>query len=391
MGLKIICSGYIVRYPLGGISWHHLQYLIGLSRLGHEVTFLEHYGWPNSCYDAARNIMTEDPGYGIAYLLRLLRPYGLDKNWCYIGHDENACGMSREHLAELCRECDLYLNLSNINWIPELEHCRRRALIDTDPVFTQIGAHGLGGPFAQYHSLFTFGENVHRPGCDMPTAGVRWQPTRQPVVLDEWPVESGDRRAPFTTVAHWSPLGDHEHEGKVYGMKDREFQPFFALPRTIHESMEMALSAPLDIQHRLAEGGWRLVNALEVSLDPWAYQTYLRGSRAEFAVAKHGYVVTRCGWFSERSTSYMASGRPVVVQDTGFSDWLPTGLGVISFNTPDEVPGAIEDINSRYELHCEAARSLVEEYFDARKVLDSLLDRAMNASGGVPFDLPPAE
>jgi hypothetical protein len=368
---------------MGGFSWHHLQYLIGLSRLGHEVTFLEDYGLSDSCYDPVRNIMTADPSYGIAYLLRLLQPYGLDQNWCYLSEDGTSYGMSREHLTQLCRECDLYLNLSNVNWIPELEGCRRRILIDTDPVFTQIGAHGMCHRFEQHHLLFTFGENVHQPGCDMPTGGVCWQRTRQPVVLDLWPVEPGDRSAPFTTVASWSPFGDHIHEGRVYGMKNRELERFFSLPQISGEPMEMALAGtkPQQVQRRLLEGGWQILDGWGVTRDPWMYQNYLRASRAEFSVAKHGYVVSRCGWFSERSACYLASSRPVVVQNTGFSDWLEVGVGVIPFSTPEEALHGIQDINNRYELHCRVARDIAEEYFDARKVLSSLIERAMSSSG----------
>jgi len=357
------------------MSWHHLQYLIGLSRLGHEVAFFETYGWPNSCYDPGRSMMTSDPAYGMDYLVRLLEPFGLKDRWCYLAEDGTAYGMPRARLAEFCADCDLYLNLSNINWTPELEQCRRRVLVDTDPVFTQIGAHGLGGPFENYHALFTLAGNVHKTGCDMPTAGLQWKPTRQPVVLDLWPVDAGDPARPFTTVSSWSPIGDCEHRGRVYGMKNREFEPFFSLPRDTGEAMEMALSAPCEIRERLTNGGWRLVDPLKATADPWTYQRYLSRSRAEFSVAKHGYVVTRCGWFSERSAGYMASGRPVLVQDTGFSDWMETGTGVIAFKTREDVLAGIEAINSQYERHCRAARALAEEYFDARKVLSDLLAR----------------
>jgi hypothetical protein len=377
MTLKIICSGHLVRHPLGGHSWHHLQYLVGLQRLGHDVTFFEHYGWPSSCFDPASNIMTGDPSYGISYLLELLRPHGLEHGWCYLAEDGTAYGMPRERLAQHCRESDLYLNLSNINWIPEVEQCERRILLDTDPVFTQIGAHGLGGPYTRYHALFTYGENVHRPGCHMPTGGVRWLPTRQPVVLDLWPVEAGDPSGPFTTVMNWSPLGDRWYQGRLYGQKDRSFEPFFSLPHDTGERMELAANLPPTVQARLIDNGWRLASPREVTRDPWVYQRYLRASRAEFSVAKHGYVVTRCGWFSERSAAYLASGRPVLVQNTGFPDWLKPGAGVITFETTDEARKGIEEINASYEFHCRAARPIAEEYFDARKVLSNLIERAM--------------
>jgi hypothetical protein len=294
MGLKIVCSGYLIRYPLGGSTWHELQYLVGFQRLGHEVTYFEDYGWPNSCYDAARDEMTADPSYGIAYLQGVLDPNGLEDRWCYLAEDGTAHGMPRERLAQLCRECDVYFNVGNINWIPELEHCRRRVLVDTDPVFTQIGGHGLGGPFSRYHALFTTGENVHKPGCDMPTGGARWMPTRQPVVLDMWPVTPGDPSTPFTTVANWSAYGDREHEGQTYGQKDREFESLMSLPRDTGENMEMAVNATELVLERLADGGWQLSNPLQVTRDPWTYQRYLRASRAEFSVAMRG----RLGGFS---------------------------------------------------------------------------------------------
>jgi hypothetical protein len=377
MGLKIVCSGHLVRYPLGGHSWHHFQYLVALRRLGHEVTFFEDYGWPTSCYDPERNIMTSDPGYGIGYLLELLQPHGLADRWCYLGEDGTAHGMPRERLAQLCRECDIYLTLSNLNWIPELEHCRRRVLVDTDPVLTQIGAHGFGKPFSWYDVLFTYGENVHRSGCSMPTAGVRWLPTRQPVVLDLWPVEPGDPSAPFTSVMNWSSVGDREHEGVIYGEKPREFAPFFCFPRDMGEPMELAINAPPDVQARLIGGGWRLVDARRVTRTPWTYQEYLKASRAEFAVARHAYVSTQCGWFSDRSTAYLAMGRPVILQDTGFSAFLPGDAGLLPYRTRQEAVAAMRQLRANYETHCRAARAVAEAHFDARRVLTSLLEGSL--------------
>lgn len=377
MGLKILCSGHLVRHPVGGHSWHHLQYLVGFRRLGHQVAFFEDYGWPQSCYDPSRDVKTSDPAYGLAYLENLLRPFGMEEEWCYLAEDGRALGMPRERLAEVCRECDVYFNLSNINWIPELEQCRRRALVDTDPVFTQIGAQGLGGPFSWYHALFTYGENVHRPGCDMPTGGAHWLPTRQPVVLDLWPVTPGDPSAPLTSVMNWAPYEQKEHEGRVYGQKDREFEPFITLPRDVGVVMELAVSAPEPVRKRLAGGGWRLADPLEVARDPWTYQRYLSASSAEFCVAKHGYVSTRCGWFSDRSSAYLALGRPVVVQDTGFSDFLPCGAGLLAYRTPGEAGAAIRRLHADYEAHCRAARTLVEEEFDATRVLTDLLERSL--------------
>jgi hypothetical protein len=377
VGLNILCSGYLVRYPLGGHSWHHLQYLVGFQRLGHRVSFFEDHGWPNSCYDPIKADMTSDPSYGIDYIRCLLRPHGLADRWCYLAEDGTSYGMSREQLADACRECDVYVNLSNINWIPELKLCRRRVLIDTDPVFTQIGAFGMGGPFGRYHSLFTYGENVHGPNCEMPDGGARWFPTRQPVVMDLWEAEAGDSSAPFTTVASWSNFGDREYRGRVYGHKNREFEPYFSLPTEVDEPMEVAIDVPSDVRQRLSDGGWRLRDPLEVTLSPQAYQAYLAASRAEFSVAKHAYVTTRSGWFSDRSSAYLASGRPIIVQDTGFSDFLPCGEGLLAFTTPREAKASIRRLTKDYERHRTAARKLIEAYFEASDVLTALLERCI--------------
>jgi len=214
----------------------------------------------------------------------------------------------------------------------------------------------------------------------MPTGGERWFPTRQPIVMDLWPVEPGDIRSPFTTVMNWSPLPDQEYEGHIYGQKDREFEKFFSLPSALGESMQIAVNLPVDVRERLLGGGWKLADPAEVTRDVPSYQRFLRASRAEFSVAKHGYVVTRCGWFSERSAAYLASGRPVVVQDTGFSEWLKTGCGVIAFKNPNEAIAGIEEINRRYDCNCVAARQIAEEYFDSRKVLSEMLERAINSA-----------
>ena len=256
-------------------------------------------------------------------------------------------------------------------------HCRRRVLVDTDPVFTQIHVHGMGQPFSYYDVLVTYGENVHQAGCSMPTDGAHWLPTRQPVVLDLWPVAAGNGAAPFTTVMNWSSIGEHEYEGRVYGEKPREFAPFLPLPQDTGECMELAINAPADVRERLAQGGWRLADALEVTRTPWTYQDYIKASLAEFAVARHGYVSTQCGWFSDRSSAYLAMGRPVILQDTGFSAFLPSHAGLLSYRTRQEALVAIRQVRANYVEHCRAARAVAEEYFDARRVLTDLLEKSL--------------
>jgi len=377
MGLKIVCAGHLFRHPLGGHTWHHLQYLLGFERMGHEVVVVEDFGWDNSCYDAGRDEMTNDPTYGIAYMKKVFKRAQFAGRWCYLAADGIAHGMSRQELAQACRECNVFFNLSNINWIPEFDLCRKRALVDTDPVFTQIGGHGAGGPFSNYQTLFTYGANVHKDHCGMPTAGKRWLPTRQPVVLEMWPVEAGHADAPFTTLINWTAYGDQQHQGRVYGQKDREFEKFFALPKETETAMEIAINGPDEIKNRFVNGGWKLSDPLAISRDPWTYQAYLSKSKAEFCVAKHGYVSTRCGWFSDRSTAYLAMGRPVVLQDTGFSDWIPCGEGLMAYEDHANAVAAVKSVVCDYPRHCRAARRLAEQYLDSHDILDDLLTQTL--------------
>jgi hypothetical protein len=176
---------------------------------------------------------------------------------------------------------------------------------------------------------------------------------------------------------NWASYKDVEFEGRVYGQKNRQFEPFFSLPHETVEVMELAVNAPVEVRERMSKGGWRLADPRQVTQDPWTYQRYLQTSRGEFSVAAHAYVSTRSGWFSDRSSGYLASGRPVVVQDTGFSDFLPCGKGLLPYSTPSEAVAAIKQLRKDYDMHCRAAREVAEEFFDARRVLTDLLERSL--------------
>ena len=377
MSLRIVCATYLVRHPAGGHAWHHLQYLIGLKRLGCSVTAFEDFGWPRSCYDPVADAMTSDPRHGIAFAQPLFREHGLGGDWCYLAEDGTSFGLSRAELVERIAACDVYLDLSGVNRIPELQLARKRVLVDTDPVFTQIGAFGLRVPFESYHALFTYGENAHRPGCTMPTAGRNWLPTRQPVVTALWPSAAGDPGAALTTIVNWSSYGDAVHEGRAFGQKDREFEALFDLPGLTGEAMAVALNGPVAIRQRFSECGWSVLDPLVVAHDPRAYQRFIASSRGEFCVAKHAYVETRCGWFSDRTTGYLAMGRPAVVQDTGFSEFLPVGCGLLAFRTAAEAVACIERLRDDYPRHCRVAREIAELEFEAEMVLGDMLARVV--------------
>jgi len=280
----------------------------------------------------------------------------------------------------MLRSADLLLNLSGVNpmrdWFLNVPH---RVLIDTDPVFTQIRHLKDNKKMrdAQAHTaFFTFGENFGKRECSIPGDGLPWLPTRQPIVLDAWPVRPGRPGANFTTVMQWDSYPAQEHGGRSFGMKSASFNPYLDLPRRTEDKLELAIGSSSAPRDQLRNYGWIVTDPLAVTRTAATYQEFIRDSKAEFTVAKHGYVATRSGWFSERSAAYLASGRPVVTEDTGFADWLRADGGVMAFDSPDSAAAAIERVNRDYARQCRRARAVAEEFFESGAVLNHLLRRA---------------
>jgi hypothetical protein len=380
--LRIIVLGYIVRGPLGGMVWSNLQYLMGLARLGHDVYFVEDSDDYPSCYDPVRDVVDTDASYGLGFAARELERIGLAGRWAYWdAHTSRWLGPCADRILEVCATADLVLNLCGVNpvrsWLLGIEV---RALVDEDPAFTQI--RHLTDPAARDRALhhtvfFSFAENLGASGCAIPDDGFPWQTTRQPVVMDALAVTPAPPDGKFTTVMQWQSYPAREHAGVRYGMKSDSFMPYITLPLRAGPIFEVALGGPGAPRDLLRAKGWLVRDSREPTPDVPTYLRYIQQSRAEWSVAKHGYVVSRSGWFSERSVTYLASGRPVLIQDTGFSDWLPTGAGIVAFASPDQAVAGVEAINSRYGFHSRTARAIAEEYFDSRKVLARLIERAM--------------
>ncbi len=379
--LRIIVLGYVVRGPIGGLAWHHLQYIQGLRDLGHDVYFVEDSDDYPSCYDPSRGVVDKNPSYGLQFAAHAFERLGFGERWCYFdAHTDAWMGPLASHVREICESAELLLNLSGVNplrsWFAEVP---RRAFVDTDPAFTQIRhltdshARALA---AAHNSFFTFAENIGREDCLVPADGFAWQPTRQPVQLDAWAVTPGRREGSWTTVMQWDSYRTREYEGRRYGMKSDSFEMFIDLPARAGPIFEIALGSESAPRDSLRAKDWRLLDPLEVTRDPWSYQEFIRGSKAEWSVAKHGYVASRSGWFSERSAAYLASGRPVLTQQTGFTEWLPSGAGLLAFETLDEALAGLEEIDASYEHHCRAARELAEAFFGAQQVLTHLIERA---------------
>ncbi len=272
---------------------------------------------------------------------------------------------------------DVVLNVMGFLAADEHERGARRVFVDIDPGYPQMWRElGLADMLAGHDRFVTIGENIGRPGCSIPDCGIDWVTTPPPVALDQWPATApGDT---FTTVATWrNPYGTVTYGGVTYGSRVHEFRRFIELPRLVDARFELALDIDARESRDLRElerNGWRLVDPHTAAGTPTAYRRYIQRSRAEFCVAQHMYVATRSGWLSDRSLCYLASGRPVLAQDTGFSDNYPVGEGLIAFSTLEEAAAGVEEIQRNYERHSAAARALAEEHFDARRVLGRLLD-----------------
>jgi hypothetical protein len=381
---RVVVCGYAVRHPLVGQIYTCLHYVFGLRQLGHEVAYVEESGWPGSCYDPVARTYSDDPGAGLDVLRTLLTGIGLDVPVWYVdrGGDRTMRG-EEDDLRDVLRSADLLLNLGGVCWLPEFRLCPRRALVDMDPVFTQHG--GFGYPILADHDvLFTYAANIASPGCSVPTLGLAWWPTLPPVAPELWSAAwpQPDAAAPFTTVANWTAYGTMTVDGRTYGQKDQEFLRLGDLPLRAPRRLELALSGTDGAaREELRCRGWSLRDGHAVSVDAEAYRDYLACSRGEFSVAKHAYVTTRSGWFSDRSVCYLATGRPVVLQNTGFTDWLDAEHGVLAFATPGEALARLHEVEECHERHRLAARQIAEETFGYRVVLPRLLEVALGGPG----------
>jgi hypothetical protein len=378
-GLRIVVVGYLVRAALAGHAWHHLHYVAGLERLGHDVWFLEYGDESACCYDPELDSMVTDPACGLAFAEAAFAAAGLDASWAYHdAHERRWLGPGAAGAESAIERADAVVNLSGAAALAgPLEAVPLRILVDTDPAFTQA-AHLADPDVAEraraHTAFFTFAENVGS-GAELPDDGLPWKPTRQPVVLDLWPPRPAPGDGAYTTVMLWDSYPAAAGNGTRLGLKSDSFEPYVDLPGRVRATLELALGGAAP-RAELAENGWRLRDPRGPSMSLETYQGYIGGSRGEFSVAKHGYVTTNSGWFSERSANYLASGRPVVAQDTGFSDVLPVGEGLLAFHTPDEAVACLEEVEGDHERHSRAARALVEEHFDSQKVLAKLLAEA---------------
>lgn len=368
--LRILLAGMVAGDPRqGGASWAVLQYVAGLSELGHEVVLVEPV--------AAEAL--EPEGTVVPYFRSL--PF-LEGRAAVLARDgEETVGLAYADLLEFARGADLLLNVSGMLRDERLlEVVPVRAFLDLDPGFNQVWqATGTEMGFERHSHCVTVGVRIGAEDCPIPTLGRDWIPTLPPVALAHWPVAGGPpQRDAFTSVGHWRSYGSIEHGGVHYGQRAHALRELFELPRRSGARFELALGIHPDEAgdlRALREHGWSLLDPQAVAGSPGDYASFVRGSKAELGVAKSGYVNSRSGWFSDRSACYLASGRPVVAQDTGFGEALPVGDGLLPFGSVEEAAAAVAGVEGHYARHARAARELAEQHLDSRKVLPRLLER----------------
>jgi hypothetical protein len=354
-----------------GHTWQFLQYLLGFKRLGYDVLLVDRLA---DCDEATT-------ARAVAYVKAVMEEHGLGDAWSVDVGDGTHAGVSRARALSHVAGSDLLINVMGFATDDELlAAAPRRVFLDTDPGFAQMWDElGWSDLLSGSDTHVTIGERIGRDDCSIPTCGLPWVTTCQPVVLDQWPRQTAPPSRPFTSVATWRGAYDAiDLKGRRYGLRAHEFRRLARLPACARGEFQLALSidaeadaADVDL---LQGAGWLLVAPDVVSSTPGAYKRFVRESLAEFMVAKGMYVSTRGGWFSERSTCYLASGRPVLAQDTGLADLYPLGEGLLSYSTLEEAAAGADEITAHYDRHCRSARELAEEYFDSDKVLSRLLE-----------------
>lgn len=384
---RIVVTGFVGLFPFGGVIWDYVQYVAGFAKLGCDAIYLEDTGaWPvyqDEC----------DASYNVAHVAAAMEHFGLAGRWAYRDAITGRCfGMPEKALDEFCRSADILVNLScSATLRDEYAAIDVRALVDTDPMFTQIqylrdesldgGPTGMRDLIENHTHHFSFGARIGDDGCRVPTLGLQWHPTRQPIVLDYWPVRESPTNGSscYSTVMNWRVVDDVIFDGERWGQKDVEFMRFLGLPgRVPNIPLGVAVSVTPESRFpamaaRLA--GWEVLDPSVCAQDAQHYQDFILASRGEFSVAKQTYVKANTGWFSCRSSCYLAAGRPVITQDTSWSQLLPTGHGLLAFHDEESAVEALQRVESDPKHHSQAARQIAREHFDSDAVLSEMLSR----------------
>lgn len=390
----VLYSGALAQVPRqGGLTWLHLQFLLGLRRLGWNILFIDRLESEMCVNEAGRPAPFEE-SQNLSYFLKVMREFGLAETFSlscrrrlaprdelHLAERDVYFGLSRQRVLERSAEADVLINVMGYLDDEEiLSRVRRRVFLDIDPGFGQMWRDlGLHDPFRGHDAFVTLGRNIGRPDCAIPTGGLKWITMPQPVVLEQWPAQPLLPDGAFTSIGAWrGPNGPIEYKGRTYGLRVHEFRKFVGLPSLCPDSrFEMAFEIhPGDAKDidLLRGNGWSLVDPNVVAGGPAEYRAYIGRSKAEFMIPKQMYVETNSGLLSDRSVYYLASGRPVLARDTGLGHLYPTGDGLLTFATLEEAVAGVETINRDYARHAKVAREIAVEYFDSDKVLTRLLN-----------------
>jgi hypothetical protein len=384
---RVVVMGFMGSCPIAGVIWQHLHYIAGLQRLGHDVYYIEDSA--RLPYNPETFEVNNEFDYAARLLERLAREFEFKNRWTFCARylrGQPTAGLSLKKIRRLYREADAILNVCGAQeFNDDLLASDRIIYVESDPGVEQIridkGVRSTIDYLRRHRALFTFGENVGTKSFPVPTHNLNWLPTRQPVVTDLWKTSRAPSRAAvFTSVANWSTSGlkDITWRGEKYlWSKSREFLRFVAAPKKAGETFELATNInDAKTRAKFLHNGWRFHSPLQLSVDYWLYRDYVRRSKGEFTVAKDQYVRLNTGWFSDRSACYLAAGRPVIIQQSGFTQHYGNDGGLFAFSSIKEIVDAVKAINADYAKHSRAAREVAREVFEAEKVLASLLDRA---------------
>ncbi|MGH7900353.1 MAG: glycosyltransferase [Thermodesulfobacteriota bacterium] len=380
----IVLWGLIASFPFPGMAWHRLHYLAGLRRLGFDVWYVEETDIPVMKFDNLWRTLDYEPN--LRYLANLMDLIGFSNRWIFKppGQSEKCFGArDKDGIYQLYRDADVVINHSGAQTIrPYHTNIKCLVYIETDPVTSQIdvasGDDSIIKKLDSHHYLFSYATNIGAPDCKIPRKKFTWLPTLPPVCVDWWFTEKKPRNfKPLTTIATWKhSIKDRNWEGQAWRWsKHHEFLKFINLPGKSRLPLELAIGGITsdEVQH-LEENGWRIRSAKDLSsVDK--YRDYIQNSLGEFTIAKEQYVASRSGWFSDRSTTYLASGRPVITQDTGFGNTIPTGEGLFAFSTEDQALAAIDAVATDYDRHASAALHIAKEYFEAERVFKNILTK----------------
>ncbi|PYL36503.1 MAG: hypothetical protein DMF35_01430 [Verrucomicrobia bacterium] len=384
---RIVVMGFMGSMPIAGVIWQHVHYVVGLQRLGHDVYYIEDSA--RLPYNPETFEVNNEFDYAAKVLDRLAGEFDFKNRWAFCARylkNNPTAGLPLKKIRRLYRDADAILNICGTQeFNDDLLKSDRIIYVESDPGVEQIkidqGVKSTIDYLSRHHALFTFGENVGTKKFPVPRHGFKWHATRQPIVTHLWKTNRVPKRAAvFTSIANWSTSGlkDITWRGRKYlWSKSREFLRFAAAPKRAGETFELATNIQdLCAREKFERNGWRLVSPLQMSIDYWHYRDYIQQSKGEFTAAKDQYVRLNTGWFSDRSACYLAAGRPVITQETGFTKNYGGEAGLLAFRSLGEIADAVKKINADYPKHSGAARQIAREIFEAEKVLKSLLDRA---------------